>query len=79
MGREDGDCLEFEVRDNGCGMSPKEMEEALNAGSKGYGMQNVHYRIRLYYGAEYGLKIESRTGEGTRVVVRIPKRLAGEP
>ena len=79
LGREDGDCLEFEVRDNGCGMSPKEMEEALNAGSKGYGMQNVHYRIRLYYGAEYGLKIESRTGEGTRVVVRIPKRLAGEP
>lgn len=78
LGREDGDCLEFEVRDNGCGMSPEEAKEALNAASKGYGMQNVHYRIRLYYGEEYGLKIESRPGEGTRVVVRIPKRLASE-
>lgn len=59
-------------------MSPGEAEEVLNADSKGYGMQNVHYRIRLYYGEEYGLKIESRPGEGTRVVVRIPKRLTGE-
>lgn len=66
------------MRDNGCGMSPGEAEEVLNADSKGYGMQNVHYRIRLYYGEEYGLKIESQPGEGTRVVVRIPKRLTGE-
>ena len=77
-GRENGDCLEFEVRDNGCGMSSKDAKEVLNASSKGYGLQNVHYRIRLYYGEAYGLQIESRLGEGTRVVVRIPKRISGE-
>jgi len=40
--------------------------------SKGYGMRNVHDRIRLLYGEESGLKIYSKKGEGTRVEIRFP-------
>ncbi len=66
--------LEFEVKDNGRGISEEGLKAALKSNSKGYGLQNVNNRIRLYYGEGYGLQIESRPGEGTKVLVRIPKR-----
>ena len=39
---------------------------------EGYGLKNVHNRVRLTYGEEYGVKIESVFGKGTRVLVYIP-------
>ena len=39
---------------------------------RGIGLQNVHQRIGLYYGNQYGLEIFSRAGEGTDVIIRIP-------
>lgn len=36
------------------------------------GIINVHKRIRLFYGEKYGLNIESKVGEGTTVVIRLP-------
>ena len=39
---------------------------------RGIGLQNVHQRIGLYYGNQYGLEIFSREGEGTEVIIRIP-------
>lgn len=41
------------------------------AGS-GYGILNVQARIRLTYGAPYGIQIESGPGQGTLVTVRHP-------
>ncbi|CAI6044100.1 hypothetical protein COHCIP112018_01205 [Cohnella sp. JJ-181] len=38
----------------------------------GIGLRNVHQRIQLYYGKEYGLAVESEEGAYTRVVIRIP-------
>lgn len=38
----------------------------------GFGLHNVNQRVRLYYGAEYGLTIASEEGAGTAVTVRIP-------
>ncbi|MFP4511174.1 MAG: sensor histidine kinase [Spirochaetaceae bacterium] len=38
----------------------------------GVGVRNVHERIRLYYGEEYGLIFESELGVGTKVTVRQP-------
>ena len=35
--------------------------------------QNVNERIKIYFGAQYGLSIESKQGEGTTVNVVIPK------
>ncbi|MDG0790500.1 sensor histidine kinase [Cohnella ginsengisoli] len=38
----------------------------------GIGLRNVHQRIQLYYGKEYGLTVASEEGAYTRVVIRIP-------
>lgn len=80
-------CLCVEVIDNGAGMEPEELEE-LNARltldnnayfrglggnrRKSIGIENVNRRIKLFYGEQYGLKMESMVGEFTKVTIRIP-------
>ena len=53
----------------------KKEEDVLTSSEKegGYGLQNVNERIKIYFGAQYGLSIESKQGEGTTVNVVIPK------
>ena len=38
----------------------------------GVGVINVHSRIKLMFGSEYGLKVYSEPDEGTKVVIHIP-------
>ena len=38
----------------------------------GIGLANVHSRIQMNYGSEYGLQVESEEGRYTRVTIRIP-------
>lgn len=45
----------------------------------GFGLQNVHQRLRLYFGNEYGLRLESIAGKGTTISVRIPKNRGDLP
>lgn len=63
----------FKVMDNGCGMSEDYCRNILSSESKGYGIQNVHQRIRLYYGPEYGLHYTSTKGLGTCATLTISK------
>lgn len=72
-GKDCGTEIELSVADNGVGMEPEQMEKILTKDSKGYGVRNVNERIKLYYGKEYSLKIESKIGQGTKVIVRFPK------
>jgi two-component system sensor histidine kinase YesM len=69
-----GDEVYIMVEDNGVGMDEETKERMLSQNSKGYGMRNVNERIKLLYGEEYGLHIESVVGEGTVVTIRLPKR-----
>jgi len=81
-------CLEFSVRDTGCGMSPEQLEN-LNArmkkeqpsvsegGGGGFGLVNVNMRLRLYYNEPEGLKITSGP-EGTDVRFKVPCRTKEE-
>lgn len=71
--------LNVVVSDNGMGMKPeeyKEICEKLNTpGLKlesSIGVYNICERIRLHYGAEYGLQIESDYGQGTKVNLKLP-------
>lgn len=73
-GERQGERLVFTVEDNGCGMEKDVLESILTCENGGYGVQNVHHRIQLYYGAEYGLSYESRVNEGTRAILEIPVR-----
>lgn len=38
------------------------------------GLLNVNFRLKSYYGEGYGLKIESQEGQGTRIILQIPKK-----
>lgn len=48
-----------------------------DAASAGIALVNVHRRLRLYYGAPYGLTVRSRPEGGTRVELRAPLRHEG--
>lgn len=81
QGYADGSDIVFEVRDNGIGMTEKELEllklkikNKSSDGRKGFGLINVEERIRMNYGYRYGLEFESEKGVGTKVTVRIPKK-----
>lgn len=68
-----GDTIELVVEDNGPGMHQKDAEDVLTKNSKGYGLKNVHDRIRIFFGESYGLKISSDKGIGTKVIISFPK------
>ncbi|WP_308588913.1 histidine kinase [uncultured Oscillibacter sp.] len=86
IARAEGEDVVLSVRDNGKGMECDEillMERDHAAGdmilrTHGYGMSNVDRRIKLYFGENYGLHIESQPGSWTRVDVRFPRREAEE-
>ena len=75
----DNDIL-FTVSDDGIGMDRATLEKLRVAITKpckdtdsGFGMANVNERIRMNFGPEYGLTLDSGPGRGTMVTVRIPK------
>jgi len=37
-----------------------------------FGLINVHGRITMMFGEQYGLRVESKGGIGTEVTIRIP-------
>jgi two-component system sensor histidine kinase YesM len=87
------DCVSIEVIDNGAGMEREDLEQ-LNARlsmdndtyfkslsdkrSKSIGIENVNRRIKLFYGENYGLKIESEAGRYTKAVVMIPFKISAD-
>lgn len=72
-----GDRLVFRVEDDGVGMPPEQVSQLLltPTGKSGIGLKNVHERIQLMCGAEYGLTIESVEEKGTVVTVCLPRPL----
>ena len=84
--REDGEkrILEITVMDNGVGMDQAALDQIqeLLAGDEpgikneynwqSIGMKNVHDRIRLLYGEEYGIRVTSTVGVGTMVRLLMP-------
>lgn len=76
----------IKVTDNGVGMDPdklKDLQLRLNTWSASsysannqqtsIGMVNVHARLKLLYGEQYGVAIKSVFGEGTQVTIRLMK------
>lgn len=65
------DNLIFKVMDNGKGMSEDQCKQILTSTSNGYGIHNVHQRIQLYCGEDYGLSYKSQQGLGTSVILTV--------
>ena len=74
-GRGTEDEIILTVEDNGVGMTKEQADKIITKDSKGYGVLKVNERIKLYYGEQYELKIESEIGKGTKVIVQFPKML----
>lgn len=80
--RLDGDLLQIQIEDNGIGMMQEQLTQTRALldtpfddaviGENGYGINNVNQRIKLYYGQQYGLAIESKYRHGTCVSLVIP-------
>lgn len=75
----DENVLQIDVTDDGIGMSAEQIDSILpNPHSSksgffaGIGIGNVHKRLQLEYGADYGLSIRSEPGSFTTVSIRIP-------
>lgn len=45
----------------------------------GYGIRNIHQRIRLHFGANYGLQYSKSDEGGTRVTLKLPKSVREQP
>ena len=40
---------------------------------QGIGVSNVNERLRVLFGADYRMRVESQPGEGTRTLLEIPE------
>lgn len=82
--RKEGELLVLSVEDNGIGMSEEEVELLLTDNNRvpkhgsGVGLINIHNRLQILFGKEYGLVIESEPDEGTKVSIQIPAILYTE-
>ena len=71
--------LKIVIKDNGVGIEPDklaELNKLINSDDiyvkKHIGLKNINQRVKLIYGEEYGLTIESILGEGTTCTISYP-------
>jgi two-component system, LytTR family, sensor kinase len=65
--------LKIEIEDNGVGISEEKLPHVY---VEGIGLSNVRERLRVLYGTDFHLDIQSRPGEGTVIRIEIPELVA---
>jgi len=75
------DVVKIEVIDDGVGMTEEQVSRALNRSPddnrcSDFGLYSVDKRLKLLYGEQYGLSIESKVKEYTKVTVYLPAIIA---
>ncbi|MBD8068671.1 sensor histidine kinase [Bacillus sp. PS06] len=80
IGQEGTEYIDLCISDNGPGieettlaslMQKLNSEQMLKSDS-GFGVTNVHSRIKMMFGIEFGLEIDSKKEDGTEITIRIP-------
>ncbi|WP_271712430.1 sensor histidine kinase [Anaeromicropila herbilytica] len=71
--------LIIDIEDNGTGIPSDELSRILVdvnsskiSNKSSIGLYNINQRIKLFYGRDYGIKIQSNDGEGTKVSLNLP-------
>ncbi|WP_312258427.1 sensor histidine kinase, partial [Romboutsia ilealis] len=70
--------IEISIKDNGKGMSEEAISKIKDGLEKNIqkpssiGLMNINNRLKLKFGAKYGIYINSRINEGTTVGIKIP-------
>ena len=87
--QQDKDKVLLEVEDDGIGFTHYKLDkiqhklngnsngfnlDELNLEERGFGLKNVNERIKLYYGQDYGLSIQSQYQVGTQATLVIPMK-----
>lgn len=66
--------IRFTVSDDGAGIPEDTLKGLLDPErAKGYGLLNVDQRIKLAYGSQYGVILESALGKGTTAYITVAK------
>lgn len=78
-GEQGDDYFRIIVSDNGLGINEERLKEVLlninkrdESEKSSFGLYNVNERIKLDFGDEYGINIESTYKEGTKVIIKLP-------
>ena len=72
--------IDIVVEDNGPGIEEEILgnifrdDRDINKFSK-VGLNNVNQRLKMYFGEEYGLKITTEVGVGTKLTIKVPNRI----
>ncbi len=77
--KHEGELMRLCIADNGVGMDARSMNEKLKENDiryveqgKSIGLYNINARLKMLYGIDYGLRIESAPNQGTKVYMEIP-------
>ncbi len=75
--------LEIRVKDDGCGMDEAQLAALRRAfddpdSGTGIGISNIVNRLRLFYGDDFDVHIDSHPGVGTDIRIRIPDHIREE-
>jgi two-component system LytT family sensor kinase len=68
--------LTIEIEDNGAGISEEKMPHVY---VEGIGLSNVRERLRVLYGNDFHLQIQSRMGQGTLIRIEVPELVSTMP
>lgn len=82
---DDEDYVIIDISDNGCGISPTQLESLQNdlknsrmnqlQSSEHVGLVNINLRLKLYYNSDCGIKIKSEQGKGTTIRIVFEKKM----
>lgn len=71
--------IRIQVEDNGIGIEADRLEsiresmDSLEEKGDSFGLRSVHERLKLLYGTDYGVEINSTPGVGTTVTIEFPE------
>ncbi|MCD9023523.1 cache domain-containing sensor histidine kinase [Cohnella silvisoli] len=68
----------IEISDNGVGISEEKLQQLMKGkeatdSSTSFGLMSVNERLKLQFGDEFGINIESEVGIGTRIKISLPR------
>jgi len=68
--------LRVQVLDDGVGFPQQPRHDILESG---IGISNVHERLKVLYGQDFSMTIESQPGKGTAICIEIPELVSAGP
>jgi two-component system LytT family sensor kinase len=69
-----GGRLQIMIEDDGVGIAEAKLATLFE---QGIGVSNVNERLKVLFGEEYKMWIDSRVGEGTSTGIEIPEQVSG--